>query len=74
MKKEQLEKLHTRQLLVLLKQSRRCCEWQCGSPNCIDNQHEHSVEEIKEILKTRPHVMNKKESYEYRKARAQGKI
>jgi hypothetical protein len=72
--KNNLEKLHTIQLLALLKQSRRCCVYGCEEGTCMDSPiREHSIDEIKEVLKTRPHIRNKKEAYEYRKAKAQGK-
>lgn len=71
---KQLEKLYTKQLLNLLKglQSTPWCD--CGCWRAEDwEEARPQIEAIKQVLKTRPHVMNKKEAYEYRKARAQGK-
>ena len=62
--KTELEKLHTKQLLHRL----RCTytlAWDYSEEELEDFQKERSI--IKEILATRPHVMNKQESKAYRK-------
>jgi hypothetical protein len=75
MTKTELEKLHTKQLLQLLKQSRLFCEYGCERGTCIYSPIlEHSIDEIKTVLKTREHVRNKKEAKEYRRLKAQGKL
>lgn len=69
-----LQKLHTKQLLQKLDQLRRIPWCDCGCWRTEDSKEAQPIiNAIKEVLKTRPHIKNKKEAYEYRKAKAQGK-
>ncbi len=69
------EKLHTRQLLKRLDELRRIPWCDCGCWRTEDNKKADSlIFEIKEVLKTRPHISNKKEAKEYRRKKAQGKL
>ena len=62
---EDLQKLHTKQLLNLLRGIRKG-NWECEyCKNKICNKNRDI---IKQLLSTRPHIMNKKESKEHRKA------
>lgn len=71
--KEDLEKLHTKQLLNLLRSLVGCSE----CVECYDFEKKkfykcaitkaYNKQIIKEILASRPHVMNKQESKEHRK-------
>lgn len=64
--KEELEKLHTKQLLNMLRQTNRihfyeyCCDCE-DYYNCKKNYTKY-ISMLKEILATRPHIPNKKES------------
>ncbi len=72
--KNNLEKLHTKHLLSRLNQIRAIPWCDCGCWRTEDwEAAKPEFEAIKEVLKTRPHIRNKKEAYEYRKAKAQGK-
>lgn len=70
-KKENLEKLHTKQLLKMRKSNYiyldmcECCNHRI---ECLRIK-EYNKRLLKEILSTRPHIMNKKESKAYRKAK-----
>ncbi len=66
---EDLNKLHTKQLLNKLNSMRRCNfdEFQNNEcEQCMFNRNKNR-ENIKSILTDRPHIMNKKESKEHRK-------
>ena len=71
-KREDLEQYHTKQLLQILKAQRiqvglycsDCCEHFCKCKELTDN----NIKLLKEILATRPHIPNKKESKAIRKA------
>lgn len=69
--KEDLEKLHTKQLLNKLNEQRFGsfdCEFCPYDSICFKTATKNKMM-LKEILKTRPHIMSKKESREYRKAK-----
>jgi hypothetical protein len=71
LKKEDLEHLHTKQLLDKLNEQRYSsydCEFCPNTSRCYKIARENR-NILKAILKTRPHVMSKKESKEYRKAK-----
>lgn len=63
--KDKLESMHTRQLLKELRNTYAgiCCdaEWCENGALCKNNMHEN-VCRIKEVLSTRPHILNKQES------------
>lgn len=67
---DDLNKLHTKQLLKKLNAQRKwgCDEW-CGCENIAicKEHHNYNVNLVKEILKTRPHILNKQESKQLRK-------
>ena len=62
--KAELEKLHTRQLLHELHRTYSLA-WGYSEEDLDNFQKERPI--IKEILATRPHIMNKQESKAYRK-------
>ncbi len=67
----ELEKLHTKALLKLLKESRYWCPYGCEPNTCDDSEEkEYPTELIKEVLKTREHIPNKKEAKALRQAAA----
>lgn len=71
LERETLEKLHTKQLLNRLRGhylSTSCYEY-CKNASICSKINRENIELIKDILKDRPHILNKKESKELRKAR-----
>ena len=61
--KDRLEKMHTRELLLLLEKSRRCGGRWCfgGDPNHASRDTWAFADDLKEILATREHIPNKAE-------------
>lgn len=71
--KNDLEKLHTKQLLKKLRGHNIClstyCYEYCKNSSICSKIKDENVALLRDILKNRPHVPNKKESKELRKAR-----
>lgn len=76
--KEELEKLHTKQLLKWEYRgggwSVSADDWFCDIENCVECKQcyencQHNSEIVKSILATREHISNKKESKQLRKER-----
>lgn len=67
--KEFFKTIHTKQLLNKLRDMDHysSCSW-CQDEQCFANTEENRAF-LKSILATRPHIMNKQESKEYRKAK-----
>ena len=71
--KQEKEKCHTKQLLNTLNNMRKnnpatCCGF-CKNWTKCDKIHNENMELIKNILSTREHIPNKKESKQLRKER-----
>lgn len=65
------QKLHTRQLLKRLDELRRIPWCDCGCWRTRDSDEaEPLIMAIKEVLKTRPHIRNKKEAKQFRRDNA----
>lgn len=71
-----LDKLHTKQLLMLLRQARLNPYCSCGSPGCTHDSEifgvsleRVSIDNIRTVLSTREHVLSKSESKAARIAR-----
>ena len=63
--KNQLESMHTKQLLKELRNTRAgiCCyEYGCENESLCKHNHDENVRILKEVLATRPHIPNKQES------------
>ena len=66
--KEEYEKMHTKQLLKWLNATRTYLEWACldSCTDCSNCPKIINRKIIKDILATRPHIPNKKESKQIR--------
>ena len=75
---EKLNKMHTKQLMnernKLYTVTGYCNDLCCHDAEChlCQANIQHNKEQLKKILATREHVLNKKEAKELRKARAKG--